>query len=140
MRRRHLLHPSRGRLTRWLDAEPDDDPRLTHHVETCDRCATLLDDLAAGTVPMPSQGSGHAAEVFGSVDAGGAPIGTGGALAVAIRDAWAVPAELPDRIHQAVGRRERADRELELLIGLVSIAKDTAELLLPSEDEREEPT
>ncbi len=123
-RSRHLVHPRRRRLLAWLDA--DDvaaDPRVTAHLNTCARCASLLDDV-------------EAADDVETADAVAAT-----PLAVAIRDVWTVPDELPERIHRAIDQRVRAERELELLLGLVTISKDTAELLLPSEeDEKEEPT
>lgn len=117
-RSRHLIHPRRRRLLAWLDADDTAaDPRVTAHLNTCARCASVLDEEVAADAETATP------------------------LAVAIRDVWTVPDELPERIHRAIDQRVRVERELELLLGLVTISKDTAELLLPSEeDEKEEPT
>lgn len=116
-----LFHPRRGRLLAWLDADDvATEPRLTSHLESCRRCAARLDVLTDAGV------ADEAEEV----------VGVDGVLAVAIRDAWTIPDELPARIQRAIDRREREEREIELLLGLVSISKDTAELLLPFEDEQ----
>ena len=120
-----LFHPRRIRLLAWLDADDvASAPRLTTHLESCRRCAARLDSIAGAREPDRTD----------DIDAADGP------LAMAIRDVWTVPDELPARIHRAIDRREREEREIELLLGLVSLSKDTAELLLPSDDEQRNET
>lgn len=137
MSRRYLVHPRRSRLEAWLDADdlgPGD--RLTAHLETCGRCASRLDEIVLGEAVDFDFSDMLAADVDESIEgtASSGP-GDGGRSAVAavLRDAWSVPDELPTRIHRAIDERARADQELDLLLGLVSLGKDTAELLLPAE-------
>lgn len=134
MSRRHLFHPRRRRLLEWMEAEEvSSADRLTAHLETCSRCARRLDELVLGDAEM--------GRTAGVVAPSGETDERLGGFAAAVRDAWSVPDELPVRIHRAIDRRARVDRELDLLLGLVSISKDTAELLLPSdEDEKENPS
>ena len=44
-----LGHPSRKRLAGWLDAS-DAAPAVTEHLETCERCAGRLEELAAASL------------------------------------------------------------------------------------------
>lgn len=39
-------HPSRDRLTAWLNGEEGDDRELDEHLATCHRCATVLEAIA----------------------------------------------------------------------------------------------
>ncbi len=41
-----LRHPSRDRLKRWLDGAEGDDPKLDAHLETCARCASVIEAIA----------------------------------------------------------------------------------------------
>ena len=49
MSRRRIWHPSRRRLTAWLE---DGDQSLDAHISTCERCATKLEDLSQPSVPL----------------------------------------------------------------------------------------
>lgn len=128
--RRHVFHPRRARLLGWLDAaELGPNDRLTAHLETCTRCAKRLDRLVLGDDAPDDD-----AHVLPVDERSDEP-----SVAAVLRDAWIVPDELPTRIHRAIDERVRAQREFDLLLGLVSIGTDTAELLLPSSDGDPEP-
>ncbi len=114
MARLALGHPSRKRLATWLDAS-EASPAVTAHVETCERCAGRLEDLAAGA---PDD------------------VALDDRLGDALREAYAAPDGIEDRVLRSIDARERADRELNLLLGIFAIAKDTAELMLPGDTDR----
>lgn len=48
-----LRHPSRERLTSWLNAADGDDPEVDAHVSTCHRCATVLEAIAEDVEELP---------------------------------------------------------------------------------------
>ena len=109
-------HPNRKRLQAWLDDAPlasDEAASLDAHIAQCDRCATRIESLVGG------------------VDLELAPDDE---LAEAIRDAFTPPDDLNDRVMRTIDERERADREISLLLGMFSIAKDAAELMMPPVD------
>ena len=56
----------------------------------------------------------------------------------ALREVYAAPDDIEARVLRSIEARERADRELSLLLGIFAIAKDTAELLLPDDTDRTE--
>jgi hypothetical protein len=114
MARLALGHPSRKRLATWLDAS-DAVPAVTEHLETCERCAGRLEELAE-TSPEDD--------------------GLDREIGEALREAYAAPEGIEDRVLRSIDARERADREMNLLLGLFSIAKDAAELMLPDDDDR----
>ena len=114
MARLALGHPSRKRLATWLDAS-DAAPAVTAHVETCERCARRLEELASTSLD---------------------DVGLDDEITDALREAYAAPVDIEDRVLRSIDARERADRELSLLLGLFAIAKDTAELLLPDDTDR----
>ena len=114
MARLALGHPSRKRLAVWLDAS-DAAPAITEHLETCERCAERLEHLADVSLDDDD------------ID---------GQIGDALREAYAAPDGISDRVLRSIDARERADREMNLLLGLFSIAKDAAELMLPDDDDR----
>ncbi len=115
MARLALGHPSRKRLVTWLDAS-DASPSVTAHVETCERCARLLETLAAESPDDSALDAALDEEI-----------------AEALREVYTAPEGIEDRVLRSIDARERADRELQLLLGIFAIAKDTAELMLPSD-------
>lgn len=110
-----LAHPSRKRLRDWL--YQDSPSRLTQHVERCERCATLLEELA----DEPETVDASIPAEFGA----------------AIREVFAPPPDLSERVIRKISERERAQQELSLLFGMISISKDVAELMMPHEDAAE---
>jgi hypothetical protein len=111
MSRLSFKHPNRKQLLAWLSGSSPDDSVITMHVDRCDRCADLLGELAGG-------------------------LGDDGAvvdddLANAIREVYEPPADLNSRVLKKIDARERADRELNLFLGLFAIGKDAAELMMP---------
>ena len=111
MARLALGHPSRKRLATWLDAS-EAAPAVTAHVETCERCAARLEEMA-GVEPDDEQ-----------LDE---------AIGDALRTAYAPPEGIEERVLRSIDARERIDREMNLLLGIFAIAKDAAELMLPEE-------
>ena len=112
----NLAHPRRMRLQEWLDGGTDE--RVTQHVEHCDRCARTLEELAGPAVEdelVPDD-----------------------ELVEAIRDALAPPEDLNERVLRRVAERERANREVALLLDIFGISRDAADLMMS--DETSEPT
>lgn len=116
MARLALGHPSRKRLETWLDAT-DAAPAVTAHLESCERCASRLEELVE-----PSLEDSDLDEEIADV----------------LREAYAAPDGIEDRVLRSIDARERADREMNLLLGIISIAKDTAELMLPEDGDRQD--
>lgn len=117
-----LAHPSHKRLRAWLersapatgdDRDARNDDAVTAHVEHCERCADRL-------VALSFEDSDDEA--------------LGGEIAMALREALAPPPGINDRVLRAIDERQRADREVNLLLGLFSIATDAVDLLLPDRD------
>ena len=111
MARLALGHPSRKPLAGWLDAS-DAAPAITAHLETCERCADRLERLADQAM------DDHPLDP---------------AIGEALREAYAAPDGINDRVMRSIDARERADREMDLLLGMFAIAKDAAELMLPDD-------
>ncbi|MFN3257488.1 MAG: hypothetical protein ACE37B_17525 [Ilumatobacter sp.] len=108
---RPLTHPKRALLVAWLEGAPDVDDAIAEHVGHCTKCAGRLSELA----------DADGREGGGDEDA----------LADALREIYAPPPDLTQRVMNKIDERERADRELSLFLGLFSIGKDAAELFLP---------
>lgn len=110
-----FTHPGRSKLRQWLDA--DSPPQsVTDHVETCERCARRLEDLAAN-------------------DSDGANAATDNAmLARVIKSAWEPPTDLTERVIRGIGVRERNERDLDVMLRLLGIASEAATLMLPQDD------
>lgn len=142
MSRRPLTHPKRAMLVAWLDGAPDVDDVIAEHVGHCTKCSERLAELAAtalaageeaaGTPGATDTATGAASDA--EADTGpdtGADAGIDDTLAAALREIYAPPADLTQRVMKKIDERERADRELSLFLGLFSIGKDAAELFLP---------
>lgn len=114
MARLALGHPSRKRLSTWLDAA-DAAPAITAHLGSCERCAARLEELA-GTSLEDTEFD----EEIGD----------------ALREAYAAPEGIEGRVRRTIDARERADHEMNLLLGIFAIAKDAAELMLSDESGR----
>lgn len=114
MARLAISHPSRKRLIAWLD-HPDasESQSVTTHVERCDRCADRLEELSA--------------DVSGEDDR------LDPQLSAALREVFEPPAGISERVMRSIDERERADRELNLFLGLFAIPSDAASLMLPDE-------
>lgn len=109
------MHPGRSKLRQWLVASSPPQS-VTDHVETCERCATRLEDLAAS-------------------DSDGAADATGNAmLARIIRNEWEPPTDLTERVIRGIDERERNERDLDVMLGLFGIASEAATLMLPADD------
>ncbi len=106
-RMRGLGHPSRSRLQEWLNTgEP---LGVGSHIEHCERCADRLEAIDLENEPLRLDGSRSLRDALGEL--------------------VAPPADLSGRILHGIERRSRADRELSLLAGLLSIGVDTARLM-----------
>lgn len=104
-------HPGRSKLREWLVA-PSPSASVTAHVETCERCATRLEDLAA------KDSDGVAAATDNAI------------LARTIKSSWAPRSDLTDRVIQGIDERRRNERDLDVMIGLLGIATEAATLML----------
>ncbi len=105
-------HPSRKRLERWLNAS-DASPEVTRHLDTCERCAQRIEELAAESTDDDE--------------------GFIGQVGVVLRQVYSAPEGIAERVMTSIESRERADREMNLLFGMFSIPRETAELMLPEE-------
>ena len=113
-----FTHPGRSKLREWLVAASPQ-KAVTDHVETCERCATRLEDLAVN-------------------DSDGAAAATDNAmLARVIRSAWEPPTDLTERVIQGIDERQRNERDLDVMFGLLGIASEAATLMLPNDDDND---
>ncbi len=94
-------HPSRRRLAAWLAGEL---PEFDRHVDTCERCANRLEDLAS---PGPSIGD-------------------------ALRQALAPPEGLAPRLTSGIARKMQTRQDLSTVVDLMGLPIHTARAL--SED------
>jgi hypothetical protein len=104
-------HPSRDRLKRWLNAAEGDDPKLDAHLETCGRCAAVIEALAE--------------------DGGGATISQ------ALLDVLSGPPGLSTRLEQQVVARLGSREWLGLMAELFGAGVETGRMLIeepPSRD------
>jgi len=116
MARLAFAHPSRQRLLAWLDAA-DESSGITEHVDQCERCAGRIEELVGQSGP-------DAGEIVDS-------------LGDALRDVYAPPEGINDRVFEKIRQRQLADREMNMLFGLLAIPKDAVDLLSPSDDNGE---
>ena len=108
-----LTHPSGSKLRAWLeDLVPS--PAVTTHVESCERCASKLMELAEADV---------------------APLADVAPVAEAVTAAWAPPSDLTERVIRRIDAAERNRRDLEVVLGLFSVATETASLMLPGDEQ-----
>lgn len=109
-----LVHPSRSKLRDWLSAlNPSE--KVTVHVESCERCASRLIDLA-------------------DRETGGVDKATDEALlAQVVKTEWAPPTDLAERVIRVIDERQRNERDLNVMLGLFGVATETASLMMPPE-------
>jgi len=105
----HVFHPRRSRLDAWLAGRSK--PRLDHHVESCERCATRLVERAPALLHLRD----------------------------ALIDALAPPADFATRVEAAIAGRAAARADFELLASLLTLPWQTSRLLL-SDDEVRRPS
>ncbi len=109
-----FVHPSRSKLRDWLSALAPSE-KVTVHVESCERCASRLIDLA-------------------DRETGGVDKATDEALlAQVVKTEWAPPADLAERVIRGIDERQRNERDLNVMLGLFGVATETASLMLPPE-------
>lgn len=103
-----LRHPSKRALQEWLDRS--EDSAVDKHVETCQRCATILEELdTAGEVSL------------------------GDALAAV----YTAPADLSDRLERRVAARLDSRVMFDVISDLFGAGIETSKLLL-TEDPTDE--
>lgn len=100
----NLLHPSRTRLSDWLDGA-DADTKLDRHLGGCPRCAARLEGLA----PPHTD------------------------LRVPLASALQPPADLVPRLQTGVRKRLEGRQDLRLLGQMLGLPLRTARLLLDEE-------
>lgn len=109
-----FVHPSRSKLREWLAALSPSE-KVTVHVESCERCASRLVDLADGEAQGVDQATDDAL------------------LAAAVKAEWAPPADLAERVIRRIDERQQNERDLTVMLGLFGVATETASLMLPPE-------
>ncbi len=109
-------HPSKRALREWLeratapDEKAEDSSSIDAHLDTCHRCAAILDDLADGDQPRLND-----------------------ALATFYRS----PPDLSDRLERRVAERIDSRVVLDVVSDLFGAGIDTSKLLLMEEPESE---
>ena len=93
-------HPSRKRLERWFDGH-EADPDLDAHLDTCDRCASVIEELAASDDPVHS----------------------------ALQSVLPVPDDLHARIEVGINSRLQNRQDLAALAEIMGIGLRTARLV-----------
>lgn len=109
-----LAHPTRSKLRDWLSSLTPSE-RVTTHVESCERCAARLVDIADEDVSAGGQATDQ--DVFAQV----------------VKAQWAPPADLTERVIRSIDQQERNQRDLNVMLGLFGVATETASLMLPPE-------
>ncbi len=99
-------HPSTSKLRSWLDGEMTD-PKVDGHIDTCERCASRLEDLASPEAP----------------------------LAVALSIIFAPPDGLVPRLNTGIDARLRNRADLALLAGMLGLPVQTAKLLFDEDQD-----
>lgn len=115
-----FVHPSRSKLRDWLSSLSPSD-KVTVHVESCERCASRLIDLADRETSGMDKATDEAL------------------LAQVVRAEWAPPADLAERVIRGIDERQRNERDLSVMLGLFGIATETASLMLQPDPETPEP-
>lgn len=109
-----FAHPSRSKLRDWLSALAPSE-KVTTHVESCERCASRLVDIADN-------------------ETSGVEVATEEALlAEVVKSEWAPPADLTERVIRGIDERAQNERDLNVMLGLFGVATETASLMLPPE-------
>ena len=111
-----FVHPSRSKLRDWL-ASLSPSEKVTVHVESCERCASRLVDLADRETTGLDKATDEAL------------------LAQVVRAEWAPPADLAERVIRGIDERQRNERDLSVMLGLFGVATETASLMLRPEPE-----
>lgn len=111
-----MAHPRRSRLRAWLETGGSE--RVTAHVEHCDRCARVLEEMAVEQEPELTGDGGIVA----------------GGIGEALRAATEPPDGLNERVMQRIADRRLAEREASLFLGLFSIPRDAVELMMRPEE------
>ena len=114
-----FTHPTRSKLRDWLSAAAPSD-KVTEHVETCERCASRLVDLADSETSGLDKATDEAW------------------LAQVVRAVWEPPADLAERVIRGIDERQRNERDLSVMFSLFGIATDTASLMLQPESDSTE--
>lgn len=99
-------HPSASKLRGWLEHDLTS-PAIDAHIDTCDRCAARLEDLAAPEAP----------------------------LAVALSAVFAPPDGLVPRLNTGIDARLRNRADLALLAGMLGLPMQTAKLLFDEDQD-----
>lgn len=100
-------HPSRRRLEQWLEGE-DRSAELDAHVTSCDRCADIIEELAAADDPIQS----------------------------ALHRVLAPPDGLQLRVEAGIEERLQNRADMGLLADLMGVGLQAVRLLLDSSDGR----
>ena len=114
-----FTHPTRSKLRDWLSASDPSD-KVTEHVETCERCASRLVDLADSETSGLDKATDEAW------------------LAQVVRAVWEPPADLAERVIRGIDERQQNERDLSVMFSLFGIATDTASLMMQPESEKPE--
>ena len=107
-----LRHPSRERLAEWLNGEPADTEDLDAHIDTCQRCSTVIEALA-GQTEVPS-------------------------LSVALSRVLSAPADLPQRLEERVAAKLSSREVVGLMAELFGAGLETGRLLIVESPRGEE--
>jgi hypothetical protein len=105
-------HPSRDRLKSWLDGAEGDDPQLDAHLESCTRCATVIEAIA--------EPSGAAT------------------ISDALLDILSGPPDLSARLERQVVTRLGSREWLGLMAELFGAGVETGRMLIEDPPSREE--
>ncbi len=109
-------HPSKRALREWLDnaelrtPEEEADSSIDTHLDTCHRCAAVLDDMAEGAQPT---------------------------LNDALAAFYSAPPDLSDRLERRVTERLDSRVVLDVVSDLFGAGIETSKLLLMEEPESE---
>lgn len=99
--RNPILHPSRKRLVNWVESF---DPTLDPHLESCNRCTGILEEIVGPMAPM----------------------------ADALREALDVPADVGARIGAGIVAKMEAREDLRLLGDMFGVGFTTARYISDS--------
>jgi len=109
-----FTHPTKSKLRDWLSAASPS-AKVTEHVESCERCASRLVDLADRETTGLDKATDEAW------------------LAQVVRSVWEPPADLAERVIRGIDDRQRNERDLSVMFSLFGVAVDTATLMLQPE-------
>ncbi len=107
-----FVHPSRSKLRDWLAALTPSE-KVTVHVESCERCASKLMALSERETSAVDKATEEAV------------------LAQVVKNEWAPPADLAERVIKGIDERTRNQRDLNVMLGLIGVASETASLMVP---------